>query len=164
MFDSVVIGQILASAVLSVWLWLTGSCWFGCAATSGKEFIYLPCLWAKARLQTGIYLKSHRVGIWPNAILSWGPCMNQDSCAVGKKKFWPRQHSSFGVLRHQSINLVLQAGKDLMGQALKPRYHCMQTQLPGINGWWLAQSPIADWHLWPVTGFILQRRVAYQMV
>ena len=74
--------------------------------------LFLPVrvdVWAYVK---ATYLTSHRVTIWHKTVLCLGPHKNRD-IRVRCKNFWFCRHSSFGHLRHQKTNLVLQVGKDL---------------------------------------------------
>ena len=62
------------------------------------------------------------------------PHINQDLCAAGEKILDPAGTPQMGRLRHQAINLVLQAGK-VTGGGTAPRGQdaIASTQKPGTN-------------------------------
>ena len=119
------IGWILASAVLSLQLWLVGSR-VGCRLV-GEALVRCVLLsvernssnfLARTPAIDMIYLISHRVRIWHKV---W-PRSNQDSCATDKKKY-PDGIPRMGRFRHQAINLILQAGKELGNDPLRTKCH-----------------------------------------
>ena len=61
------------------------------------------------------------------------------------KNSGPCQYSLIGRVKHQAMNLVLQAYKDLgEGMALWDQGVLVRKQPPGMNAWRLARRPVTD--------------------